>query len=180
MARLPILEYPDPRLRIRAEPVTKVDAEIQRIAKDMLETMYAAPGIGLAATQVDIHKRLIVLDISEERNRPYCLINPEIVAREGAFNSEEGCLSVPGTFDYVDRARKIKVRALDAEGKVFELDAEDALAVCIQHEMDHLEGKLFVDYLSEMKRQRLKKKMLKKARLGTEDPTRPSARVRPL
>jgi peptide deformylase len=179
MARLSILEYPDPRLRIRAEPVTKVDAEIKQIAADMLETMYAAPGIGLAATQVDVHKRLIVLDISDERNRPYCLINPEIVAREGTINSEEGCLSVPGTFDYVDRARKIKVQALDTDGKPFELDAEDALAVCIQHEMDHLDGKLFVDYLSEMKRQRLKKKVLKKARLGQED-SAGRARVRPL
>ena len=179
MARLPILEYPDPRLRIRAEPVTKVDAEIKRIAADLLETMYAAPGIGLAATQVDVHKRLIVLDISEERNRPYCLINPEIIAREGTINSEEGCLSVPGTFDNVDRARKIKVRALDTDGKPFELEAEDALAVCIQHEMDHLDGKLFVDYLSEMKRQRLKKKVLKKARLGQEDSSG-RARVRPL
>jgi peptide deformylase len=179
MARLPILEYPDPRLRIRAEPVTKVDAEIRRIAADMLETMYAAPGIGLAATQVDIHKRLIVLDVSEERNRPYCLINPEIIAREGEINGEEGCLSVPGTFDYVDRARTIRVRALDTEGKPFELEAEDALAVCIQHEMDHLDGKLFVDYLSEMKRQRLKKKIRKKARLGEEASSR-SARVRPL
>ena len=180
MARLPILEYPDPRLRIRAEPVTKVDAEIRRIAKDMLETMYAAPGIGLAATQVDIHKRLIVLDISEDRNQPYCLINPEIVAREGAINTEEGCLSVPGTFDCVDRARKIKVRALDTEGAPFDLEAEDALAVCIQHEMDHLDGKLFVDYLSEMKRQRLKKKMLKKGRHGAEDSAGQSARVRQL
>jgi peptide deformylase len=179
MARLSILEYPDPRLRIRAEPVTKVDAEIKRIAADMLETMYAAPGIGLAATQVDVHKRLIVLDISEERNRPYCFINPEIVAREGAINSEEGCLSVPGTFDYVDRARKIKVQALDADGKPFELEAEDALAVCIQHEMDHLDGKLFVDYLSEMKRQRLKKKVLKKARSSHENSS-VRARVRPL
>jgi len=177
MARLPILEYPDPRLRIRAEPVTKVDAEIRRVAADMLETMYAAPGIGLAATQVDFHKRLIVLDVSDERNRPYCLINPEIVAREGAINSEEGCLSVPGTFDYIDRARKIRVRALDTEGKPFELEAEDALAVCIQHEMDHLDGKLFVDYLSEMKRQRLKKKMLKKSRLGAEDSSSRTARV---
>jgi peptide deformylase len=179
MARLPILEYPDPRLRIRAEPVTKVDAEIKRLAADMLETMYAAPGIGLAATQVEVHKRLIVLDISEERNRPYSLINPEIVAREGTVNGEEGCLSVPGTFDFVHRARKIKVRALDTDGKPFELEAEDALAVCIQHEMDHLDGKLFVDYLSEMKRQRLKKKALKKARSESDDSSA-RARVRPL
>jgi peptide deformylase len=180
MARLPILEYPDPRLRIRAEPVTKVDADIRRLAADMLETMYAAPGIGLAATQVDVHKRLIVLDVSEERNQPHCLINPEILTREGQLNSEEGCLSVPGTYDYVDRAEKIKVRALGLDGRSVELEAEGVLAVCIQHEMDHLEGKLFVDYLSEMKRQRLKKKVLKKTRHEGQDTARIPARVRPL
>ena len=174
MARLPILEYPDPRLRIRAEPVTKVDAEISRLAADLLETMYAAPGIGLAATQVDVHKRLIVLDVSEERNQPYCLINPEIISAEGRINAEEGCLSLPGTFDFVDRAEKIKVRALDATGKPFELEAEGLLAVCIQHETDHLDGKLFVDYLSEMKRQRLKRKMLKKAKHDREEGREPS------
>jgi peptide deformylase len=175
MALLPILEYPDPRLRIRAEQVTKVDAEIRQLAADMLETMYAAPGIGLAATQVNVHKRLIVLDISEERNSPYCLINPEIVAAEGRINAEEGCLSVPGTYDYVDRAARIKIKALDRDGGQIELDAEGTLAVCIQHEMDHLDGKLFVDYLSEMKRQRLKKKLLKKAKHDPRD-TQPAAR----
>jgi len=175
MARLPILEYPDPRLRMRAEPVTKVDAEIARLAADLLETMYAAPGIGLAATQVDVHKRLIVVDTSEERNAPYCLINPEILVAEGRVSAEEGCLSVPGTFEFVERAQKITVRALDATGRPFELEAEDLLAVCIQHEMDHLDGKLFVDYLSEMKRQRLKKKMLKKAKHETQgDPSQPA------
>jgi peptide deformylase len=174
MARLPILEYPDPRLRIRAEPVTKVDAEITRLAADLLETMYAAPGIGLAATQVDVHKRLIVIDVSEERKQPYCFINPEIVWAMGRMNSEEGCLSLPGTFDFVGRAEKVKVRALDGTGKPFELEAEGLLAVCIQHEMDHLEGKLFVDYLSEMKRQRLKKKMLKKAKQERDEGREPS------
>jgi len=164
MALLPILEYPDPRLRIRAEPVTVVDDGIRRLAADMLETMYSAPGIGLAATQVDVHKRLIVLDVSEGRDQPHCLINPEIVAAEGKINSEEGCLSVPGTYDFVDRAKQITVRALDTSGSPIEIQAADLLAVCIQHEMDHLDGKLFVDYLSEMKRQRLRKKALKKAR----------------
>jgi peptide deformylase len=168
MARLPILEYPDPRLRIRAQRVTKVDAEIRRLANDLLETMYAAPGIGLAATQVDIHKRLLVVDVSEERNQPYCLINPEILAAEGRIEGEEGCLSVPGIYEYVERASKIRVRALNPAGEVIELEAEDLLAVCIQHEMDHLDGKLFVDYLSEMKRQRLKKKVLKKAKHGQD------------
>jgi len=169
MARLPILEYPDPRLRIRAEPVTKVDADIRRFVEDLLETMYAAPGIGLAATQVDVHKRILVCDVSADRTEPHCLINPEILSSEGTTNSEEGCLSVPEFYDYIDRAAKIKVRALDRDGKPFELEAEGLLAVCIQHEMDHLEGKLFVDYLSELKRERLKKKAVKKAkRSGTE------------
>jgi peptide deformylase len=174
MARLSILEYPDPRLRIRAERVTKVDDDIRRLAADMLETMYAAPGIGLAATQVNVHRRLIVVDTSDDRNEPYCLINPEIVALEGSINSEEGCLSVPGTYDYVDRAQKIKVRALNTDGEQFELEAEDLLAVCIQHEIDHLDGKLFVDYLSEMKRSRLKKKMLKKAKQNATEAGQPA------
>ena len=174
MARLPILEYPDPRLRMRAQRVTKVDAEIRRLIADMLETMYGAPGIGLAATQVDVHKRLLVIDVSDERNQPYCLINPEIVAAEGRASGEEGCLSVPGTYEYVERAQKIRVRALDTDGEPFELEAEDLLAVCIQHEIDHLDGKLFVDYLSEMKRQRLKKKLLKKAKHGAQDALEPA------
>ena len=171
MARLPILEYPDPRLRIRAEPVTKVDADIRRFVEDLFETMYAAPGIGLAATQVNVHKRILVCDVSADRTEPICLINPEILSSEGTTNSEEGCLSVPEFYDYIDRAAKIKVRALDREGKPFELEAEGLLAVCIQHEMDHLEGKLFVDYLSELKRERLKKKAVKKAKRSGTDGT---------
>jgi peptide deformylase len=169
MARLPILEYPDPRLRIRAEPVTKVDAEIKQFVADLFETMYAAPGIGLAATQVNVHKRILVCDISTDGNEPYCLINPEIVSADGKINAEEGCLSVPEFYDYVDRAAKITVRALDRDGRPVEIEAEGLLAVCIQHEMDHLEGKLFVDYLSELKRERLKKKALKKAKRAGSD-----------
>lgn len=164
MARLPILEYPDPRLRIRAEPVTKVDAEVKKLVADMFETMYAAPGIGLAATQVNVHKRIVVCDVATEGKQPYCLINPEIVLAEGTTNAEEGCLSVPEYYDFVDRAARIKVRALDQNGEPFELEAEGMLAVCIQHEIDHLDGKLFVDYLSELKRERLKKKAGKKAK----------------
>ncbi len=164
MALLPILEYPDPRLRLRAKPVTKVDDRIRRLIDDMLETMYDAPGIGLAATQVDVHERVIVIDISEHSGDPVCLINPEILEKEGSINSEEGCLSVPEYFEYVDRAEKIRVRALDRQGEIIEFDAEGMLAVCIQHEMDHLEGKLFVDYLSALKRQRVKKKFTKRAK----------------
>ena len=161
MARLPILEYPDPRLRIRADPVTKVDAEIQKLVADMLDTMYAAPGIGLAATQVNVHKRILVVDVGTEHKEPYCLINPEIVSAEGKTSAEEGCLSVPEFYDYVDRAAKIRVRALDQTGKPIDFEAEGLLAVCIQHEMDHLDGKLFVDYLSELKRTRIRKKLEK-------------------
>jgi peptide deformylase len=169
MARLPILEYPDPRLRIRAEPVTKFDIELKTLVADMFETMYAAPGIGLAATQVDVHKRILVCDVGVESKQPLCLINPEIIRAEGKTNAEEGCLSVPEFYDFIDRAAVIRVRAQDPDGKAFELDAEGMLAVCIQHEMDHLEGKLFVDYLSELKRERLKKKAVKKAkRTATE------------
>ena len=169
MARLPILEYPDPRLRIRADPVTKVDAEIQKLVADMLDTMYAAPGIGLAATQVNVHKRILVVDVGTEHKEPYCLINPEIVSAEGKTSAEEGCLSVPEFYDYVDRAAKIRVRALDQTGKPIDFEAEGLLAVCIQHEMDHLDGKLFVDYLSELKRERLKKKAAKKAKRAGSD-----------
>ena len=167
MARLPILEYPDPRLRIRAESVTEVDAEIRTLVADMLETMHDAPGIGLAATQVNIHKRVLVLDISEERDQPLCLINPQILSAEGDISYEEGCLSVPGVFEAVSRAEHIQVKALDGNGDLLELDVEGLLAICIQHEMDHLEGKLFVDYLSDLKRDRLKKKLVKKARYGS-------------
>jgi peptide deformylase len=169
MALLPILEYPDPRLRIRADPVTKVDDEIKKLVADMFDTMYTAPGIGLAATQVNVHKRILVCDIAAEGKEPYCLINPEIVTAEGTTNAEEGCLSVPEFYDYVDRAAKITVRALDRNGKPFELEAEGLLAVCIQHEMDHLDGKLFVDYLSDLKRERLKKKAAKKAKRSGSD-----------
>jgi peptide deformylase len=175
MAKLPILEYPDPRLRIRAEPVTKVDAGIRQLVDDLLETMYAAAGIGLAATQVDRHVRVLVVDVSESRNDPCCLINPEIVALEGSITSDEGCLSVPEYYDAVDRAEKVTIRALDRNGESVEFEVDGLLAVCLQHEMDHLDGKLFVDYLSEMKRQRLRKKYLKKAR---RDPAQSPARDR--
>ena len=159
MALRPILEFPDPRLRTRAEAVTRFDAALGVLIDDMLETMYAAPGIGLAATQVDVHKRLIVIDISKEHTEPLVLINPEILVREGEAQTEEGCLSVPGIFDEVKRAAKVRVRAQDRTGKVFESDYEDVLAVCVQHEMDHLEGRLFVDYLSDLKRERIRKRL---------------------
>ncbi|RPI61116.1 MAG: peptide deformylase [Lysobacterales bacterium] len=176
MARLPILEYPDPRLRIRAEPVTKFDTELKTLVADLFETMYAAPGIGLAATQVNVHKRLLVCDLGVDSKQPYCLINPEIIRAEGTTNAEEGCLSVPEYYDFVDRAAVIRVRAFDPDGKPFELDAEGMLAVCIQHEMDHLDGKLFVDYLSELKRERLKKKAVKKAKRAATDAPETRAR----
>ena len=161
MATLQILEYPDPRLRKQAVPVETVDKDVRRLVEDMFETMYAAPGIGLAATQVDTHKRVLVLDVSEGKDNPQCFINPVILEQEGSEICEEGCLSVPEFTANVERAEKIKVRALDRRGVSFQLDADGLLAVCIQHEMDHLEGKLFIDYLSELKRQRLKKKATK-------------------
>jgi peptide deformylase len=175
MARLPILEYPDPRLRIRAEPVTKFDTELKTLVADMFETMYAAPGIGLAATQVDVHKRILVCDIGVESKQPLCLINPEILHAEGKTNAEEGCLSVPEFYDFIDRAAAIRVRAFDPDGKPFELDAEGMLAVCIQHEMDHLEGKLFVDYLSDLKRERIRKKLEKDRKERAAKPREPAA-----
>lgn len=178
MARLPILEYPDPRLRISADPVTNVDDEIRTLVSDMFETMYSAAGIGLAATQVNVHKRVLVIDVSEERNEPVCLINPEIIEAEGRITGEEGCLSVPEEYDVVERAARIRVRALDRAGDAFELEAEDLLAVCIQHEMDHLDGKLFVDYLSELKRQRLKKRLTKRGKRGdSRSESRPTPAV---
>lgn len=164
MARLTILEFPDPRLRTKALPVEVVDDEIRQLAEDMLETMYAAPGVGLAATQVDVHQRLLVTDVSEEGNQPLVLINPEIVTQAGGCESEEGCLSVPGFTETVPRAESIRVRALGLDREPFEMDAEGLLAICIQHEMDHLEGKLFVDYLSQLKRQRLRKRLEKSRR----------------
>lgn len=168
MALLPILCYPDPRLHTVAKPVAAVDARIRALVADMLETMYDASGIGLAATQVDVHERLIVIDVSEERNQPLVLVNPEIVwASEETQVGDEGCLSVPGIYDGVERSKAIRVRALDGEGQVREISAEGLLAVCVQHEMDHLLGKVFVEYLSPLKRNRIKTKMLK-ARRDTE------------
>jgi peptide deformylase len=158
---LTILEFPDERLRKKAAFVKSVDATIKQLIDDMLETMYESRGVGLAATQVNVHQRVIVIDVSEEKNTPLCLINPEIVAKDGVEESEEGCLSVPGFFEKVKRAEHIKVRALNRDGQFYEFEARDLLAVCVQHEMDHLEGKLFVDYLSPLKRQRIKKKLEK-------------------
>jgi peptide deformylase len=175
MALLNILEFPDPRLRTRAAPVTRFDAAFAQLVDDMFETMYAAPGIGLAATQVDYHQRLIVIDVSQEKDQPLVLINPVILARDGVSEFEEGCLSVPGYFDEVERAAKVRVRAQDRDGQVFELEAEGLLAVCIQHEMDHLEGKLFVDYLSELKRTRVRKKLEKDRRERATAPARPAS-----
>src|SRR5215469_16971160 len=159
MALLPILEYPDPRLRERALPVTAFDEALGRLIDDMLETMYAAPGIGLSATQVNVRRRLLVIDISDKHDEPLVFVNPEILGREGTEKSEEGCLSVPGIFDQVERAAKVRVRAQDRNGVSFERDVEGMLAVCVQHELDHLDGKLFVDYLSDIKRERIRKKL---------------------
>jgi len=170
MSLLQILEYPDPRLRTVAEPVVEVNDDIRRLIADMLETMYTAPGIGLAATQVNVHKRLLVVDISEDKSEPLCFINPEILELDGRSASDEGCLSVPEVYESVERAERVRVKALDREGQAFELEAEGLLAVCIQHELDHLNGKLFVDYLSPLKRQRLKKKLMKaRKRDGSDD-----------
>jgi peptide deformylase len=165
MAKLKILEFPDPRLRTKATPVEVVDDELRVLIGDMFETMYEAPGIGLAATQVDVHKRLLVTDVSTDKSAPYVLINPEILEKDGVTVTDEGCLSVPGYFEEVERAEHIKVRFLDRDGAEVVLDAHGLLAVCIQHEMDHLEGKLFVDYLSEAKRQRIRKKLEKERRV---------------
>ncbi len=164
MAKLLILRYPDPRLYTLAKPVVEVNGRIRRLAADMAETMYAAPGIGLAATQVDQHVQLIVIDTSEAQNELLVLINPELIAVEGRVEREEGCLSVPGIYDMVERGERVVVRALDLEGKSFELAAEGLLAVCIQHEMDHLLGKVFVQYLSPLKQSRIKNKLKKRIR----------------
>lgn len=163
---LDILEYPDPRLRKVAAPVSAVTADVQKLVRDMAETMYSAPGVGLAATQVNVHKRVIVIDVSETRNDLQVFINPEIVSAEGETECEEGCLSVPGYYDKVVRAEKISVRAQNERGQSFELAAEGMLAVCVQHEMDHLVGKVFVDYLSPLKRARLAARLKKKQRLA--------------
>ena len=164
MAKLKILEFPDPRLRTKASPVETVDDELRSLIGDMFETMYEAPGIGLAATQVDVHKRLLVADVSPDKSDPHVLINPEIIEKDGVTASDEGCLSVPGYYEEVQRAEHIRVRFLDRNGEQQEMEAEGLLAICIQHEMDHLEGKLFVDYLSETKRQRIRKKLEKDRR----------------
>jgi len=165
MPKLTILRYPDPRLHTVAKPVAAVDERIRALAGDMLETMYAADGVGLAATQVDVHERLIVMDTSEQRDQPVVLINPEIIARSDEMKvSEEGCLSVPQIYEKVERHARVTVRALDRDGEPFEMEADGLASVCVQHEMDHLLGKVFVEYLSLLKRDRIKTKMLKKAR----------------
>jgi peptide deformylase len=167
MAKLTILRYPDPRLHTVAQPVAAVDERVRRLVDDMLETMYANDGVGLAATQVDVHERVIVMDTSETRDRPLVLINPEIVARsDDLVVGEEGCLSVPTVYDRVQRHARVTVRALGRDGESFKLDAEGLTAVCVQHEMDHLMGKVFVEYLSPLKRDRIRSKLLKKAREG--------------
>ncbi len=164
MALLEILHFPDPRLRNLARPVAEVDDAVRQLVDDMFETMYAAPGIGLAATQVNVAKRIVVIDISEDKTQPLCLINPEIIEKHGVEEMEEGCLSVPGVYDVVQRAERIRIRALDRDGQVFETETDGLLAVCIQHEIDHLDGKLFVDYLSQLKRTRIRKKLEKEQR----------------
>jgi peptide deformylase len=169
MAKLTILEFPDPKLRKRAIPVGTVDDALNTLIDDMFETMYDAPGIGLAATQVDVHIRLLVVDVSADNNEPIALINPEILEKDGETVSEEGCLSVPGYYEEVKRAEYVRVRFLDRNGDAAELEAEGLLAICIQHEMDHLEGKLFVDYISEAKRQRIRKRLLRDKRQQSAD-----------
>ena len=165
MALLPILRYPDPRLHTVAAPVGRVDDEIRRLIADMAETMYEAPGIGLAATQVDVHKRIVVIDVSEDKSGLIALITPEILERSGEQVCEEGCLSVPGIYEKVSRAERVKVRALNEKGESFEFEADGLLAVCVQHEIDHLDGKVFVEYLSQLKLGRIKSKLAKKARI---------------
>lgn len=165
MALLPILRYPDPRLHKRAAPVDEVDDVIRKLIDDMAETMYEAPGIGLAATQVDVHRRIVVIDVSEDKSGLTAFINPEILERSGEQVCEEGCLSVPGVYEKVTRAERVRVRALGRDGRPFELEAEGLLAVCIQHEIDHLDGKVFVEYLSPLKLGRIKARLAKKARI---------------
>lgn len=167
MALLNILHFPDPRLRLKAVPVTSVDDTLRQLVRDMFDTMYAAPGIGLAATQVNVQKRLVVIDVSEDKNEPRVFINPVVTERRGEEEMDEGCLSVPGFYETVRRAEWIRVSALDADGQPFELETDGLLAVCIQHEIDHLDGKLFVDYLSTLKRDRIRRKLEKDARHET-------------
>ena len=168
MAILDILRFPDPRLRNQAKPVAEVNETVQKLIDDMFETMYVAPGIGLAAIQVNVAKRVIVLDISEEHDAPLALVNPEILEKEGEEQMDEGCLSVPGVYEPVTRAEHIRLRALDRDGNVFEQEVDGLLAICIQHEIDHLDGKLFIDYLSNLKRQGIRKKLEKEGRQAAE------------
>ncbi len=169
MAILNILHFPDPRLRNKAQVVKSFDDDLRKLAADMLETMYQAPGIGLASTQVNDPRRLVVIDISEEHDDPLCLVNPEILEKHGEHKMDEGCLSVPGVYEPVVRATHIRVRAQNLDGETIEFEAEELLAVCIQHELDHLEGKLFIDNLSALKRQRIRKKLEKEERLAQQD-----------
>ena len=180
MALLTILEYPDTRLRTRASPVERVDDGIRQLIDNMLDTMYSANGIGLAATQVDVHQRVLIADVSEKRDEPAVFVNPVIVEKDGVEIREEGCLSVPGIFEKVERAEHIRVEALDRRGKKFELEADGLLAVCVQHEIDHLEGKLFVDYLSELKRQRIRKRLEKDRRQRAAGITEPQRSATPV
>lgn len=178
MALLPILEFPDPRLRTRAEAVTVFDQALKQLIADMLETMYVAPGIGLAATQVNVHRRLIVMDTSPDKGKrdPRVYINPELISRDGVEVTEEGCLSVPQVFEEVERAARVRVRAQAADGSWFERDLDGLSAVCLQHEMDHLAGKLFVDYLSNLKRERIRRKLEKERRERVSGAAKPAAR----
>ena len=169
MAKLNILEFPDPRLKTVAKGVESFDIDLKKLVKDMTETMYSANGIGLAATQVDVHKRLLVLDISEERDQPRVYINPQILSQEGEQNCEEGCLSVPGVYANVKRAENVLIKAQDVDGKYFEEQLEGLHAVCIQHEMDHLVGRLFVDYLSPLRRTLVRKKLEKQRKVSAQD-----------
>ncbi|MBR4737004.1 MAG: peptide deformylase [Rhodocyclaceae bacterium] len=166
MALLPILHYPDPRLHQSATPVTEFTAQLKQLAEDMTETMYAAPGVGLAAPQVNVHKRLVVIDVSEDKNALMVLVNPQILAQEGTQEYEEGCLSVPGVYSKITRAARVRVQAQNLDGEPFEIEADGLLAVCLQHEIDHLDGKVFVDYLSQLKQNRIRTKLLKQAREG--------------
>jgi peptide deformylase len=177
MAILDILHFPDPRLRTIAQPVTEVDAAVRQLVDNMFDTMYSAPGIGLAATQVNVSKRIVVIDVSEDKDQPLCLINPEILELSGVEEMEEGCLSVPGVYETVQRADEVRMRALDRDGRPFELETGGLLAVCIQHEIDHLDGKLFVDYLSQLKRTRIRKKLEKNQRAPDDADRQSSTRM---
>ena len=175
MALLPILEFPDPRLRTRAAPVQVFDAALAKLTSDMLETMYAAPGVGLAATQVNVHRQVVVMDVSTEKNTPLVFINAQILERGGEESGEEGCLSVPETFEQIKRAARVRARAHSVKGKIFEIELEGLAAVCLQHELDHLEGKLFIDYLSSLKRDRIRRKLEKEQRERAAGRAKPAA-----